>query len=73
MENNKTRYKEVIFTQKLALYLMYKGFVLLNIEKRNKNNSTMNVFIFNNSEELQSSIKEYKNNINDGKQLKIIF
>lgn len=70
MKNN-TRNKEVIFTQKLAIYLMYKGFVLQNTDK--KDDSNRKVFIFNNSNDLQLTIKEYKNNINSGKQLKIIF
>ena len=63
--------KEVVFTQKLALYLMYKGFVLQNIDK--KNDSNRNIFIFNNSDELQVSINEYKSNIKSNKKLKIIF
>jgi len=48
----------VIFNQRLAGYLMQKGFVLKRMEKSNKSNR--NVFIFNNTDDLIEKIKNYK-------------
>lgn len=53
----------VIFNQRLAGYLMYKGFVLKRMSKAD-NNSSKNVFLFNESEELFKRIKEYKDKMN---------
>lgn len=48
-----------IFSQRLAGYLMYKGFVLGNI-KPDDDRSGRNVFFFKNSENIQKTIKEYR-------------
>lgn len=48
-----------IFNQKLCGYLMMKGFVLVSISKNN-HCARKNVFFFNNSDELQKAIEEYK-------------
>lgn len=49
----------VIFSQRLAGWLMLKGFVLQGIQK-DKKQSRRNVFLFNNSDELIENIKTYK-------------
>ena len=51
----------IVLSQKLAGYLMQKGFVLQKLKPTNKNGSKRNVFIFNESEELIKSIHEYSN------------
>ena len=51
-----------VFHNKLAGYLMYKGFVLQGIEIcKNSGDRRMNLYLFNNSEKLQNEINEYKN------------
>ena len=50
--------KYVVFNQKVAGFLMVKGFVLKKIEKSHEN-SHMNVFIFNDTRELRNKISEY--------------
>lgn len=49
-----------IFNQRLCGYLMMKGFVLVAMSE-NKHCAGKNVFFFNDSEELQKSIGEFKN------------
>jgi len=51
--------KCVIHTQKLMGFLTMKGFVLQSIEE-DKRNPNMNVYIFNDSDEIQNAIQEYK-------------
>lgn len=51
--------KIAIHTHKLMGFLSMKGFSLLGIEQ-NKKNTKLNVYIFNDSEEIQEAIKEYK-------------
>jgi hypothetical protein len=51
--------KCAIHTQKLMGFLTMKGFVLQNIEE-DKRNPDVNVYIFNDSEEIQKAIKEYR-------------
>ena len=53
------RKMKTIFSQRLAGYLMVKGFVLVGIEQ-GRNNSGKNVFYFNDSDELCKAMKEYK-------------
>lgn len=48
-----------IFNQMLAGYLMFKGFVLMDISP-NRDGTGHNVFHFVNSEALMSTIEEYK-------------
>lgn len=48
-------------SQRLAGFLMQKGFVLQGIKPSN-DNSERNVFLFKNSEELCQRIQEYKAN-----------
>ena len=50
--------KMVVFNQRVAGYLMLRGFVLKGINKYHKN-PYMNVFIFNDTEELRRAISEY--------------
>lgn len=51
----------VIFNQRLAGYLMQQGFVLKRMEKSNQEGSNRNVFIFNNTNDLVNSIKQFNN------------
>jgi hypothetical protein len=50
--------KTVVFNQKVAGYLMLKGFTLKGIEKAYKN-PNMNVFIFDDSDQLKEQISKY--------------
>lgn len=47
------------FSMRLAGFLMMKGFVLRHVKDDEK--SRRKIFIFNDSEELQEVLKEYKN------------
>jgi len=47
------------FSMKLAGFLMMKGFVLRHVKDDEK--SRRKVFIFNDSNEIQQALKEYKN------------
>ena len=49
---------KTIFSQRLAGYLMMRGFVLIDIRK-NENGSGKNVFYFKDSIELSAAMKEY--------------
>lgn len=49
-----------IFNQRLCGYLQMKGFVLVGMSE-NKHCAGKNVFYFNESDELQKSIDEFKN------------
>ncbi|MGK4040963.1 DUF5659 domain-containing protein [Heyndrickxia oleronia] len=51
--------KKVIFNQKLAGFLMMRGFVLHGLEKSHFDNRR-NVFIFNQSENIEKTIQEFK-------------
>jgi hypothetical protein len=51
----------IIRSQRLAGYLMLKGFKLHEI-KINKDDVTRNVFMFTNSEELLKAIQHYRQN-----------
>lgn len=48
-----------IFNQRLCGYLMMKGFVLVAMSE-NKHCAGKNVFFFNDSDELQRSIDEFR-------------
>lgn len=48
-----------IFNQRLCGYLMMKGFVLVAMSE-NKHCPNKNVFFFNDSDDLQKSIGEFK-------------
>jgi len=50
----------IVFSLKLAGYLMMNGFVLKRVEKSNRENSTLNVYIFNDSENIRSVSDRYK-------------
>jgi hypothetical protein len=50
----------IVFNQKLAGYLMQKGFVLKRMGKSDKKDSKLNIFFFNESDDLLKSIAEYK-------------
>lgn len=52
--------KVTIFSQRLAGYLMYSGFVLGGI-RPDENGSGRNLFFFKNSEEIQKAIEKYRN------------
>ena len=50
-----------IFHNSLAGYLMFKGFVLQGMEKSNNSGKrNLNIYYFNDSEQLQNRINEYK-------------
>lgn len=51
----------IVMSQRLAGYLMQRGFVLQKLKPTNKNGVRRNVFIFNESEELIKAIHEYSN------------
>lgn len=56
---NQTEKKNItIYTQKLAGYLMLRGFVLIATEP-GKNKSGRNVFFFKNTPELRQAVKDY--------------
>ena len=57
MKNPSNEY--IIFSQKLCAYLMNQGFHLKRID-RSKRNIGKNIFIFNDSEQLQQNIKNFK-------------
>lgn len=48
-----------IFSQKLAGYLMFRGFVLVDMDE-NRNQAGKHVFYFNDSADLQAAITDYK-------------
>lgn len=48
----------VVYSQRAAGFLMQKGFVLVRIAP-DKTNPSKNIFLFNNSEALDSALKEY--------------
>lgn len=52
----------IVLSQRLAGWLMLNGYVLKRLKKTNKPDSNRNVFIFNGSDELLDSIKQYKQN-----------
>ena len=51
-----------IFSQKLAGWLMQKGFVLKRIDK-NYNNNNYHVFIFRDTKEIKKAIKKYQKSV----------
>jgi hypothetical protein len=51
--------KVIIHTHKLMGFLVMKGFVLLGIEP-DKRNPYHHVYVFNDTEEIQKAIQEYK-------------
>lgn len=53
-----------IFNQRLAGYLMMHSFVLVGMQP-SKNKTGKNVFFFNDTEDLQNAISEYKKKISD--------
>jgi hypothetical protein len=55
--------KYVVFNQKVAGYLMLKNFQLKNLNPSNSN-PKMNVFIFNDSDDLRLAISQYDTFIN---------
>ncbi len=59
MNKNKTDNK-IIFNQKLAGYLMMQGFILKKME-RNEKYPQKNVFIFRQSDNLETEISKYLN------------
>lgn len=50
----------IIFNQHLAGWLMMEGYVLKKLKPSNKKETKRNVFIFNDTEQLHSSIVIYK-------------
>ena len=48
----------VVYSQRAAGFLMQKGFVLVKIAP-DKYNPNKNIFLFNNSDALDSALKEY--------------
>jgi len=52
--------EHIIFSMKLAGYLMQRGFVIKRMEKSTrKGNENRNIFIFNSSEDLLTACEEY--------------
>ncbi len=56
-----------IFNQRLAGYLMMQGFRLVTIKPNTKSNR-YNVFEFENSDKLNQTIREYKQNNRNEKE-----
>ena len=50
----------IVFNQHLAGWLMMESYVLKKLKPSNKKDTKRNVFIFNDTEQLQSSIIKYK-------------
>lgn len=50
----------VVYSMRLAGYLMMNGFVLKRMEKSKYDDSNRNVFVFNESENLLQTVKIYK-------------
>ena len=48
-----------VFSQRVAGYLMMRGFVLVGMDVKTKEKDGKNVFFFKDSADLQSAIKEY--------------
>lgn len=55
----------VIKSQKMATYLMSKGFRLIKLQQ-DRNNPNRNVYLFKDSSELRKAITEYTNNRKKG-------
>lgn len=54
--------EHIIFSMKLAGYLMQRGFVVKRMEKSiRKGNENRNIFIFNKSNDLLSACEDYMN------------
>lgn len=51
---------KLIYSQKLAGFLMNKGFVLISMIKND--NTKRNIFVFNESEKLEQAISNYLTN-----------
>jgi hypothetical protein len=50
-----------IFHNRLAGYLMFNGFVLQNMgQSKNSKERKLNIYYFNDSEQLQNKIQEYR-------------
>ena len=52
----------IVFSNRLAGYLMLSGYVLKRMGKSDKKDSNRNIFFFNESPELLQKIEEYKLN-----------
>lgn len=50
----------IVFNQKLAGFLMQKGFILKRLGKSDKPNSRLNIFFFNESAQLLMTIEDFK-------------
>lgn len=61
--NEKQKY--VVFSQKVAGFLLLHGFVLQAIEVTRQVNSKRNVFIFNDSDQIRKTIAEYDSFFNE--------
>lgn len=57
--NEEKKNMKTIFSQRLAGYLMTKGFVLVDM-RPNENGNGKNVFYFNESPDLEIAIVDYK-------------
>jgi hypothetical protein len=60
-KTNKTEFNShfVVYSQKLAGILMYRGFVLLGLGK-DKANETKNVFYFKDTPQIREVVSEFK-------------
>lgn len=54
----------IVFSMKLAGYLMQRGFVLKRMEKTTRDQSNRNVFYFNESDDLLNVVDKYKSKTN---------
>ncbi len=63
MKTDKTKYRYV-FSLRLAGFLMQKGFRIRRIHK-NLDDNSKDVYLFNDSTELRSAIKEYEEKYSD--------
>ena len=57
---NKDIKEYIVFSQRMAGYLMMNGFVLKRLDLTNKDNKKRNIFIFNNSPNLLEYVESYK-------------
>lgn len=56
--NNTDKQSYIVYNQRMAGYLMQKGFVLIDMRPDLKN-TRRNVFLFNDTPQLKSAIDEY--------------
>jgi len=52
--------KHLVFNNHCAGWMMTQNFILQDISKRNKGNTDLNVYVFNETEDFLNKLNEYK-------------